>query len=375
MAIAIVLTGALGIFALARLLVITTRRLPRSRVALRPAASSDAGLSSRHSRVTRPPTVSVVVPTLNEAGCVGWVLEQLPPWVSEVVLVDGLSTDHTEVIARDLRAELVVVHQGRRGKGAALRAGFAAATGDIIVMIDADGSTNPAEMDRFVRALQDGADFVKGSRHLRNAGSADWTYLRRAGNRTFVRLVNLLYGCKFTDLCYGYCAFWRQEVDALSLTADGFEIETQLALNAVKAGLRIREVPSFELPRRAGTSNLKAFGDGLRVLRTIMNARPGRASQTSPQRPQIGLHRIELPSPGSEGWRPAGNDRRRSDRRGPVHFALGWTDPERRRLERRRQPQSTVTVFRANQAPEPLPRAPDQSAASSLPAPAMIELT
>jgi glycosyltransferase involved in cell wall biosynthesis len=223
--------------------------------------------------VPRAHTVSVVIPALNEVGSLAWVLEQLPTWVSEVVLVDGLSTDGTEALARAVRPDVVVVHQPQLGKGAALRAGFAAASGDIVVMIDADGSTDPREMARFVEALVAGADFVKGSRHIETGGSADFTRIRSAGNRGFVTLANLLYRSHFTDLCYGYCAFWRHHLDALALSADGFEIETQLVLNAVKVGLQIEEVPSFELERRAGTSNLNAFRDGKRVLRTLLSER------------------------------------------------------------------------------------------------------
>src|SRR5436305_251973 len=147
-------------------------------------------------------SVSVVIPALNEADCIGWVLERVPGWVSEVVLVDGRSTDATEVVARNLLTDLVVVHQPVPGKGAALRAGFAAASGEIIVMLDADGSTNPAELGRFVKALHGGAGFVKGSRHLPEGGSADLTLLRSVGNRALVRLTNLFHGSKFTDLCY-----------------------------------------------------------------------------------------------------------------------------------------------------------------------------
>ena len=247
--------------------------------------ASDAGPSTDHEGpdrrlqavadpiAPRAHTVSVVIPTLNEEGSLAWVLEQIPSWVSEIVLVDGLSTDGTEALARRLRPDVVVVHQRQPGKGAALRAGFAAASSDIIVMIDADGSTDPREMPRFVEALAAGADFVKGSRHVEAGGSADFTRLRAAGNLGFVRLANLLYRCDFTDLCYGYCAFWRHHLDALGLSADGFEIETQLVLKAVKAGLAIEEVPSLELKRRAGTSNLRAFRDGRRVLRTLLRER------------------------------------------------------------------------------------------------------
>jgi glycosyltransferase involved in cell wall biosynthesis len=304
-------------------------------------------MRSAPARRLRPSTVTVVIPALNEEPNIAWVLERMPQWVSEVVLVDGLSTDHTEVVARQLVPNLVVVHQAQRGKGAALRAGFAAATGDIIVMIDADGSTDPEEMDRFVQALLDGAEFVKGSRHLPEGGSEDWTYLRRAGNRSFVRLVNALYGSDFTDLCYGYCGFWRRSLGVLALTADGFEIETELTLRAVKAGLKIREVASVELPRRAGRSNLNAFRDGRRVLRTILSHRASRDRRGAATRHQIDLESVERPWPGSRAWRPAGRDRRNAERRLLDLDDVRYAGPERRRFERRQPPGRTHTVHRA----------------------------
>jgi glycosyltransferase involved in cell wall biosynthesis len=258
--------------------------------------------------------------------------------VDEVVLVDGLSTDATELLARRLRPDARIVHQLRKGKGAALRAGFAAATGDIIVMIDADGSTDPREMGRFVGALKDGADFVKGSRHTDGGGSADFTRLRSLGNKTFVVMSNVLYGSRFTDICYGYCAFWREHVPALALTADGFEIETQLVLGAIKAGLEIREVPSFELERRAGTSNLNAVSDGLRVLRTMLGQGDRRGDA------QFTLEEFDLPVWPTDQL-PEEGERRRVDRRKLDAEASGYTGPERRKGERRRSV-GTVVAYR-----------------------------
>jgi glycosyltransferase involved in cell wall biosynthesis len=280
------------------------------------------------------PTVSVVIPTLNEEGSLPWVLRHLPPWVAEVILVDGLSSDGTERLARRLRPDLVVVHQHQPGKGAALRAGFVAARGDLVVMIDADGSTDPREMHRFVSALRRGADFVKGSRHMDGGGSADFTRLRATGNRAFVMMANLLFRSRFTDLCYGYCAFWRHHLDALALTADGFEIETQLVLGAVKAGLTIREVPSFELERRAGTSNLNAVRDGLRVLRTMLRQRLRRRSAVADSSARFSLREVRVAAPDT-GQLPAGGDRRRTERRGDGSAAVGYLGPERRAGERR----------------------------------------
>lgn len=325
--------------------------LTRRRRHIDAAASSSSVIHLRRAHRPRLPSVSVVIPALNEGDNVAWVLTHLPRWVSEVVLVDGLSVDHTEIAARDLMPSLVVVHQPTPGKGAALRAGFAAASGEIIVMIDADGSTNPGEMRRFVDALQDGADFVKGSRALPGGGSEDWTRLRRAGNRGFVLLANLLYGSEFTDICYGYCAFWRRSLNALALTTDGFEIETQLALNAVKAGLRIREVPSFELERRSGVSNLNAYRDGIRVLLTLMDERVGRDSRGAAEQAQIFLKRVELASPGSDQWVPAGRDLRRNDRRVLDRVPSGYTGPECRKADRRSRPRETVVVYRVIERP------------------------
>ncbi len=299
----------------------------------RPAAPRGAEITA---------SVSVVIPTLNEVESLPWVIENLPSWVSELVIVDGLSTDRTETMARSLRPDVVVVHQYQRGKGAALRAGFAAASGDIVVMIDADGSTDPREMGRFVEALEDGADFVKGSRHMKDGGSADFTLLRAAGNKAFVLAANGLYGSKFTDLCYGYCAFWRNHVDKLGLTADGFEIETQLVLGALKAGLEIREVPSFELERRAGTSNLNAARDGLRVLRTML----GRDERRPDEAIHFSLRKVHLPVWSTEGV-PEEGERRSVDRRIKSRELTGYIGPERRNTDERRESVGTVVAYRA----------------------------
>ncbi|GLW32820.1 glycosyltransferase family 2 protein [Actinoplanes regularis] len=238
------------------------------------------------------PIVSVVVPALNEARNLPHVFARLPQ-VDELILVDGGSTDDTVAVARQLRPDIRVVTQNRRGKGNALACGFAACTGDIIVMIDADGSTDPGEIPSFVAALREGADFAKGSRFRAGGGSADITRLRRAGNRMLSLLVNVLFGTRYSDLCYGYNAFWACHLEVFDLDStspappgadgrlwgDGFEIETLLNLRAARARLAIEEVPSFEHDRIHGVSNLNAFTDGIRVLRTIAREWPrGRRS-------------------------------------------------------------------------------------------------
>lgn len=220
-------------------------------------------------RRTANPTVSVVVPTLNEARNLAYAFRRLPPCVAEVVVVDGRSTDDTVAVARALRPDVKVVLERARGKGAALRAGFAAATGDIIVMMDADGSSDGGEIQRFVDVLVAGADFAKGSRYLPGGGSADLTFTRKLGNLVLCAGANLACQSRFTDLCYGYNAFWRDCLDHVQVDVTGFEVETRLNMLVTRSGLSVVEVPSYEYGRVHGESNLSVLRDGFRVLRTI----------------------------------------------------------------------------------------------------------
>jgi len=210
-----------------------------------------------------------VIPTLNEAKNLPHVLRELPVEVSEVVLVDGCSTDGTVEVAREHYPDIRIVGQTGRGKGNALACGFKAARGEVIVMLDADGSADPAEISRFVEALTKGADFAKGSRFLDGGGSSDLTRVRRLGNAFLVAMVNLLYGTRYSDLCYGYNAFWADCLSHIAVDCDGFEVETLINIRIAKAGLCVAEVPSFERDRLYGDSNLRPFRDGFRILRTI----------------------------------------------------------------------------------------------------------
>lgn len=232
--------------------------------------------------------VTVVIPTLNEAENLPHVLPLIPEDVHEVILVDGRSTDGTAEVALSLLPDIRIVNQSGRGKGDALRTGFAAATGNIIVMLDADGSTDPAEIPRFVGALLAGADFVKGSRFLHGGGTADMPYYRALGNKAFVTAVRMLYGGRYSDLCYGYNAFWTSAIRLLDLDGDGFEIETMMNVRALRAGLNVVEVPSFEAKRIYGDGRLRTFPDGWRVLKTIWRER------TTAVSPRGELHNWDL---------------------------------------------------------------------------------
>jgi CheY-like chemotaxis protein len=218
------------------------------------------------------PTVSLVIPTLNEEKNLPLVLPYLPlDWIDEVILVDGRSTDKTVEVAQEILPSIKIVFEQRRGKGIAMRAGYHAASGEIIIVMDADGSNDPREIPRFVQALMSGADFVKGSRFAHGGGTTDMPRIRQWGNRFFVTLVNVLFNQHFTDLCYGYHAFWRFCLDSIPLEdMFGFEIDTALYLRAAKQRLKVVEVPSFEGYRFFGVGKLRAFPDGVRVLKTIL---------------------------------------------------------------------------------------------------------
>jgi hypothetical protein len=260
------------------------------------------------------PRVSVVVPTRNEARNLEVVLPAIAavrPAVHEIIVVDGNSVDGTIETAQRVLPWVKVITQTRKGKGNAMACGFAAATGEVIVMFDADGSADPAEIPAFVSALVAGADFAKGSRFVRGGGSDDITLLRKGGNAGLNGVANALFGTSYTDLCYGYNAFWADLLPILELPAidapapaqggmlwgDGFEIETVLNCRVAAAGMKITEVPSMERERIFGQTNLRTFADGTRVLRTLAAERR-RAVRKRAARVQVEEQSRALTPPG-----------------------------------------------------------------------------
>lgn len=278
------------------------------------------------------PAVSVVIPAMNEARNLPWLASRMPAGVAEIILADGRSKDDTIATARSLWPKVRIAHQNRHGKGNALACGFAHATGDVIAMIDADGSMDPGEIPYFVAALVQGADYVKGSRFVPGGGSADLTRFRAAGNHVLNFLTALVHRTSYTDLCYGFNAFWSRILPVLALEVgdsgqrqwgDGFEVETLMNIRVHSAGLKVTEVPSFEGARLHGASNLNAIADGWRVLTII--ARESHALRKSPHVRARALEQM-LNGPGAE--EPA----LRADRRSRGPFLI----PGPRRLETRR---------------------------------------
>ncbi len=231
------------------------------------------------------PTVSVIIPTLNEAKNLPLVLPYLPTeWIDEVLLVDGRSSDGTIDIARQILPSIKIVMEQKKGKGAAMYAGYQAASGDILIVMDADGSNDPREIPRYIKPLLEGADFVKGSRFAPGGGTTDMPRLRKWGNGGFVTLSNMLFGTNFTDLCYGFHAFWRHCLGNFQLeNVDGFEIDTVLYLQAQRRKLRIVEVPSFEGYRFFGEGKLQTIPDGVRVLKMIFKEWLAAINQGQPE--------------------------------------------------------------------------------------------
>jgi glycosyltransferase involved in cell wall biosynthesis len=276
-----------------------------------PTAGLTAGTEAFRHRNTASPRVSIVVPALNEALNLAVVLPQLPA-VHEVILVDGGSGDGTIAAAKRALPRIITVRQSRKGKGNALAAGFARVTGDIVVMFDADGSADALEIERFVKALTDGADFAKGSRFTEGGGSSDITPIRKLGNLFLNGLFNIGFKTRYTDLCYGYNAFWADMIPLLDLPehtgpapangkmlwGDGFEIETVINCRFAAAGVRIAEVPSVEKMRLFGMSNLHAVSDGLRVLKTLLTEHR-RARSIRRMERRLRLDKVAAQQPGA----------------------------------------------------------------------------
>lgn len=215
--------------------------------------------------------ISVIIPTLNEVENIRYVFPYIPSFIDEIVVIDGDSTDGTREEILKFRKDARIIIDKTHGKGVALRKGFDVATGDLIIMMDADGSHDPKEIPSLLEPVLNGYDASKASRLLPGGGSDDFTAFRRLGNKIFITMVNKMYGANLTDLCYGYRAFKKDAIKKMHCKSDGFEIETEQSIHMIKAGLKIKEVPSFEAKRINGDSRLNSFRDGWRILMLIIS--------------------------------------------------------------------------------------------------------
>jgi len=217
------------------------------------------------------PTVTVLICTLNEEKNLTHVLSKIPRWVDEILLVDGHSVDNTVKVAKEIRPEIKVLYQPDRGKGNALRYGIQKASGEIIVTLDADGSTDPEDLPKFIEPLLNGYDFAKGSRFLE--GSPTLSRLRRFGNKLFVRMTNILYGTGYTDLCAGLNASWARIFPKLDPDGTSALWEPTINIRLKKRKLKVIEVTQRDNGRVAGKREANPLRQGLRILRIIIMER------------------------------------------------------------------------------------------------------
>jgi glycosyltransferase involved in cell wall biosynthesis len=226
------------------------------------------------------PLVTVVMPCLNEEAAIGPCIQKIQDTFTaagidgEIVVCDNGSTDASVSIAERMGAR--VVHQPARGYGNAYLRGFAAARGRYLVMGDADDTYDFRLIPQFLDALsREGHQFVTGSRYL-GGGDAHITALHRYfGNPALTRILNLLFGTRYTDVYCGFRAFSRETYDAIRPVSPGMEFNLELAINAGLAGLRVKEIPIVLAPRK-GTSKLRTFRDGWRSLRMMLLYSPNK---------------------------------------------------------------------------------------------------
>ena len=220
--------------------------------------------------------VTLIIPAKNEADCIGQVLSDVDPEViHEVIVVDGHSTDGTPEVVRSLGFRCIP--QEGTGYGMGVRTGIKHATGDVITMVDADGSYRLEDIPRLLAVLEEGYDIAYGSRYLPESGSDDDTPVRWFGNKLFTWLLNRLHGVNISDALFLYVAARKEVFEALDLTSSGFEYCIEFPIRAHQMGFTYKEIPSREKARIAGHSKVNALWDGLRILWVLLREklRPG----------------------------------------------------------------------------------------------------
>lgn len=217
--------------------------------------------------------VSLIIPTKNEAGAIGQVLKEVPKnIIDEIIVIDGHSTDNT---ASEAKAELrpgkdKFILQKKKGFGSALLQAFKTAQGDVIIIMNADGSHNPKDIKSLVKKIEQGYEYVIASRYIKGGGSDDDTIIRFMGNRSLTFLTNLLHKTNVTDSLHFFTAITRNGLKKLRLSSPGFEFCIEILISAHKAGLKFAEIPVVERQRFAGKSKVNIFSVGAKILWMIL---------------------------------------------------------------------------------------------------------
>jgi len=218
--------------------------------------------------------VSVILPTKNEEKAIGDILEKCKKALEnidhELIVVDD-STDRTPEVAEKFGAKVI---RDMEGYGRAYMEGLKAAKGDVVVMLDADGTYDPLEIPKLIEPVISGeADIVLGSRFLGEIKQGAMNPIHKFGNKLLTKLTNFLFKADFTDVHSGMRAAKKRSLEALGLSCEGMEFATEMLAKARRKGMKIVEVPITYHPRK-GDSKLRTFRDGWRHLRFMLLLSP-----------------------------------------------------------------------------------------------------
>lgn len=229
--------------------------------------------------------LSVVIPAYNEAATIADTIErvktaEIGPLDLEIIVVDDGSTDRTGEILGAMSGIRTVFHERNRGKGGAVKTGFRAATGDVLLIQDADLEYDPGDYKTVLQPILEGrVEAVMGSRFVFErprffSGEAKSPFFTHyVGNLIIIALTNVLYGNSATDYEGGYKAFTKRLVDSIPIEADGFEYDNELICKLLRRGHRIEEVPISYRPRTYEHGKKIGWTDGLRMVWTIVKWR------------------------------------------------------------------------------------------------------
>ena len=209
--------------------------------------------------------ISVIVPTYNEEKNILTLLEKIKSAISdndEIIVIDDGSTDKTLEIIKSFECK-VIEHVKNQGKGRSLINGINKANGDIIVLIDGDGQDDPLEINKLIRGIEAGYDFVIGSRFIEDKDKKIVRYTKVAlsninwfGNKSLTFMINVLFGLNIRDTQSGFKCFTKSALQSLNLVSNRYEIETEIIIKAKRKGLKILEVPVYRYERKYGQSKL-----------------------------------------------------------------------------------------------------------------------
>lgn len=214
--------------------------------------------------------VSIVIPTLNEAGTIRYAIETIDKYVTypkEIIVVDGNSTDGTiEIVKETKKCRLII--QPQRGYGLALRTGMKAAKGDVLVMVDADGTYEFKHIDHLVsRLLEKDADMVLATR-MYDPNKA-MGLLNFIGNKIITFTFDFFYSQFLSDTQSGFRAISREKYDSVEFKETDMPFATELLIQFAREGYNIVEIPTTYKPRTYGQTKLRPFQSGIRIFSTI----------------------------------------------------------------------------------------------------------